>query len=108
MKCHFVKKTQGGFGDEDSANPHGRSRKSKKPYRYRWPDEVRDEVLARLLKLNAERAEEERLVGLAAAKDSKTKRSNLSKAKGLGGPDRSFVIFYERPRYIRTSSREGS
>ena len=28
----------------------------KKPYRYRWPDEVRDEVLARLLELNAERA----------------------------------------------------
>ena len=31
----------------------------KKPYRYRWPDEVRDEVLARLLELNAERAKEE-------------------------------------------------
>ena len=31
----------------------------KKPYRYRWPDETRDEVLARLLALNAERAKEE-------------------------------------------------
>ena len=31
----------------------------KKPYRYRWPDEVRDEVLARLLALNAERTAEE-------------------------------------------------
>ncbi len=31
----------------------------KKPYRYRWPDAVRDEVLARLLELNAERAAEE-------------------------------------------------
>ena len=31
----------------------------KKPYRYRWPDTVRDEVLARLLALNAERAENE-------------------------------------------------
>ena len=29
----------------------------KKPYRYRWPNEIRDEVLARLLELNAERAE---------------------------------------------------
>ncbi len=28
----------------------------KKPYRYRWPDEVRDEVLARLLELNSRRA----------------------------------------------------
>ncbi len=31
----------------------------KKPYRYRWPDDIRDEVLARLLDLNAERAAEE-------------------------------------------------
>ena len=31
----------------------------KKPYRYRWPDDVREEVLARLLGLNAERAAEE-------------------------------------------------
>ena len=33
--------------------------RKKKPYRYRWPDLVRDEVLARLLALNAERATEE-------------------------------------------------
>ena len=31
----------------------------KKPYRFRWPDEVRDEVLARLLELNAQRTESE-------------------------------------------------
>ena len=31
----------------------------KKPYRYRWPDAVRDEVLARLLELNAQRSSEE-------------------------------------------------
>ena len=30
--------------------------RKKKPYRYRWPDTVCDEVLARLLALNAERA----------------------------------------------------
>jgi N-6 DNA Methylase len=40
----------------------------KKPYRYRWPDEVRDEVLARLLELNAHRAKEEELAGTIAAK----------------------------------------
>ena len=33
--------------------------KRKKPYRYRWPDEVRDEVLARLLELNAQRPKRE-------------------------------------------------
>ena len=32
----------------------------KKPYRYRWPDEIRDEVLAQLLELNARRAAEEK------------------------------------------------
>ncbi len=37
----------------------------KKPWRYRWPDEVRDEVLARLLELNAERAKEEARSGIA-------------------------------------------
>ena len=30
--------------------------RKRKPYRYRWPDSVRDEVLARLLALNADRA----------------------------------------------------
>ena len=40
----------------------------KKPYRYRWPDDVRDEVLARLLELNAERAAEEARVGLTKPK----------------------------------------
>jgi hypothetical protein len=41
--------------DEDGSN--GRDR--KKPWRYRWVDEDRDEVLARLLELNRTRAEEE-------------------------------------------------
>ena len=33
--------------------------KRKKPYRYRWPDDIRDEVLARLLELNAQRPKRE-------------------------------------------------
>ena len=37
------------------------SRRRRKPWRYRWSEPVRDEVLARLLALNAQRAEEERL-----------------------------------------------
>ncbi len=36
----------------------------KLPWRYRWPDAVRDDVLARLLALNAERYEEEVTLGL--------------------------------------------
>ena len=38
--------------------------RKKKPYRYRWPDPVRDEVLARLLALNTERAAEETRSGV--------------------------------------------
>jgi len=41
------------------------SARRRKPGRYRWPDAVRDDVLARLLALNAARAAEERLAGLA-------------------------------------------
>lgn len=40
------------------------SSRSKLPWRYRWPDEVRDAVLARLLALNAERYAEEEGMGL--------------------------------------------
>ncbi len=42
------------------------TRRRRKPWRYRWPDDFRDEVLARLLELNRQRAEEERLSGAAA------------------------------------------
>jgi hypothetical protein len=47
-------------GDENGA------RRRKKPWRYRWPDEIRDEVLARLLQLNRQRALEEGQVSAAA------------------------------------------
>ncbi|MBK7906928.1 MAG: hypothetical protein IPJ78_10245 [Gemmatimonadetes bacterium] len=39
--------------DEDEIEPGTRARRK---YRLRWPDEVRDEVLARLLKLNRQRS----------------------------------------------------
>ena len=56
--------------DEDEgsgARSPGTGRQKKKPWRYRWPDPFRDEVLARLLELNKQRAEEERRTGAAAA-----------------------------------------
>ena len=40
----------------------------RKPYRYRWPDDVHDEVLARLIVLNGERAAAEQRSGAVAAK----------------------------------------
>lgn len=65
------------YEDEEEDGSEGKARKRKKPWRYRWPDEIRDEVLARLLKLNAERAKEEELTGAAAAvaKPVKAKRA---------------------------------
>ena len=45
--------------------------KKKKPYRYRWPEEVHDEVLARLLDLNQRRYAEEVAAGLHAEKGVK-------------------------------------
>ncbi|MBD2036575.1 N-6 DNA methylase [Leptolyngbya sp. FACHB-321] len=61
--------------DYDDDDDEGTS-KRKKPWRYRWPEEVHDEVLARLLKLNQERADEEKLGRTprrkVAAKNSKT------------------------------------
>ncbi len=57
------------------------SSRKKKPYRYRWPDEVRDEVLARLLELNAERAAEEERAGLTARPKYKQKSTNRSRTQ---------------------------
>jgi len=60
--------------DEDEWSP-----RKKKPWRYRWPDEVRDDVLARLLELNATRAREEQRSGAAAEG-----RAGGKKARGRG------------------------
>jgi hypothetical protein len=60
------------------------SRDKKKPWRYRWPDVVRDEVLARLLELNAKRAKEEELSGAVAAKKGAKKAPPKRIAKEFG------------------------
>ncbi|MBK7823677.1 hypothetical protein [Nannocystis sp.] len=49
--------------DEPDADEAPRARARKKPWRYRWPQDFHDEVLARLLDLNQQRAAEERLAG---------------------------------------------
>ncbi len=70
--------------DEDEgsgARSPGTGRQKKKPWRYRWPDPFRDEVLARLLELNKQRAEEERIAGELAT-DKKKKKSTKSTARG--------------------------
>ena len=65
--CAFILDHDDGADEDEEA---GKKRK-KKPYRYRWPDDVRDEVLARLIALNRERAEEERRRGISVARRAK-------------------------------------
>jgi hypothetical protein len=52
-----------------------------KNIRYRWPDEVRDDVLARLLALNAERYQAEVNAGLHAKGATKKKAAAKNAAK---------------------------
>lgn len=71
--------------DDDDAPASGeasaRRAPRKKPWRLRWPDEFRDEVLARLLELNEQRHQEEFLQGAAAQPAPKTKaRTKKSKS----------------------------
>jgi hypothetical protein len=49
-RCEFIP----AFDDEGEEDENGRIREKK--YRYRWPDEIRDEILARLLELNRRQA----------------------------------------------------
>ena len=61
--------------------------RKKKPYRYRWPDAVRDEVLARLLDLNQTRYRDEVAAGLHDGSGGKKKAARKTrKKKAKAGP----------------------
>ena len=70
---------------EDEETEEETSSRRKKPWRYRWPDEFRDEVLARLLILNAQRATEERLAG-ATTNDAPKRAPKKKATKGNTTP----------------------
>jgi hypothetical protein len=75
--------------DEDDEDEPGK-RQRKKPWRYRWPDAFRDEVLALLLDLNKQRAEQERLAAPAEkAKKGRGKKAAVPRA-GPGADDGLF------------------
>jgi hypothetical protein len=61
----------------------------KLPWRYRWPDSVRDDVLARLLALNAERYAEEVAQGLHNKGGSKASGTANAGGKRRGRPAKS-------------------
>jgi len=79
--CEFI------LDYEDDEDPtDGQPSKRKKPWRYRWPDEIRDEVLGRLLELNAQRARDEQLRGGVSGKSTVSKRSKRADvANTVGG-----------------------
>lgn len=58
-RCEFLLD----YEEEDDDEPGAKKSKKKKPWRLRWPDDFRDEVLARLLELNEQRHQEELLAG---------------------------------------------
>ncbi len=70
----------------------GRGR--KKPWRYGWPDELRDEVLARLLDVNKKRAEAEWLAGGAggAGKAGGAKAGGPNTGKGRKGKAKGWEL----------------
>jgi hypothetical protein len=71
--------------EEDEDEPEN-NRRRRKPWRYRWPDEIRDEVLARLLELNAQRAKEEAAAALLGGNGSAPKkRGRRAKVTGPQG-----------------------
>jgi hypothetical protein len=71
------------YEEEEDDNEASRGRRKKKPWRYRWPDDVRDDVLARLLELNAGRAKGQTSTppsgGPPIPKDGKAKRRSAVK-----------------------------
>jgi hypothetical protein len=72
--CEFI------LDYEEEENDDGKVHKKKKPWRYRWPDDFRDEVLARLLALNEERASQEKLAGPKRPTAGKRKVRNAQHA----------------------------
>ncbi len=72
---------------EDAEGDDGGGRK-KKPWRYRWPDAVRDEVLARLLALNGERAAEQRAAAEARIDPKAPRKAQGAPPPVEGGEDR--------------------
>ncbi len=85
------------YEDEDEGQEPSRR---KKPWRFRWPDDFRDEVLARLLELNAQRSRQEILAGQTAlskvklqkSKPQKTTRTTASLFPDLDSVNDSFAL----------------
>lgn len=79
-RCEFLLDYEEEEDDESPATDSGGSgRGKKKPWRYRWPDEFRDEVLARLLALNEQRHKEELLIVKGKSTEAKPAKESSKK-----------------------------
>jgi hypothetical protein len=93
-RCEFLLDYEEEEDDESSAADSGGSgRVKKKPWRYRWPDDFRDEVLARLLELNEQRHKEGLLANAKAISEEptlvkKTKKKPEAVTKRVHDPDK--------------------
>ncbi|MEY2724274.1 MAG: hypothetical protein RLZZ458_141, partial [Planctomycetota bacterium] len=74
--------------EEENEETGNKKSKKKKPWRLRWPDDFRDEVLARLLELNEQRHKEELLAGKQLGKAEKTTKPKPA-GKKKAGPDQA-------------------
>jgi hypothetical protein len=72
--------------DEPADDDAPRARAKKKPWRYRWPQDFHDEVLARLLDLNQQRAAEERLAGPTAPSPKSSAKPTKKTTKKTSKP----------------------
>jgi hypothetical protein len=69
------------YEEEEEESEEISKRQNKKPWRYRWPEEIHDEVLARLVNLNLKRHQEEILGGKAAEGKAKGNKKTASKSR---------------------------
>jgi hypothetical protein len=75
--CEFILD----YEEEEEESEGISKRQKKKPWRYKWPEEIHVEVLARLLELNLKRYQEEILGGKAAEGKAKGGKKTSSKSR---------------------------
>ena len=86
VRCEFLLD----FEEEENDKSTVKKSKKKKPWRLRWPDDFRDEVLARLLELNERRHQEELLAGKLAENSKSVRSPSKAKSKGSTGKETLF------------------
>lgn len=69
------------YDEADDEQGAGKTRIRRKPWRWRWNQELRDEVIARLMQLNAERMQEAQVRGEPAKRAMPKKRNRTETNK---------------------------